>query len=232
MSDAIDMVKSIHFILGVALLIGAGLTGCKSSEPTQQSTKEGNESELAELYWARQDSALNNYSQGDVKFMTGMICHHAQALVMSRLAPENGASPQIQTLTSRIINAQKDEIKTMQSWLTRRNEPVPKIKYDSLEMQITINSEPYTEYKKMPGVLSQQKIHELAEAKGNEFDRLFLKYMIQHHEGAVIMVDNLFSKDEAAKGDATYRLASGIQADQRTEIDRMKQMLQDLSDSI
>lgn len=172
-----------------------------------------------------------SFSESDVKFMTGMIAHHAQALVMSRLAPENGASPEIQRLASRIINAQKDEIASMQQWLKDRNQPVPQIEIEGLNLMIEINGESYTMYKKMRGVLSDQQIEELAVAQGSEFDKLFLKYMIEHHSGAVYMVENLFNKDGAAQDRTAFRLASDIQVDQRTEIDRMQQMLDQLTKS-
>ena len=208
------------------------MAACKSTEPAQQQTeKTGEESELEELYWARIDSAKMSYTKADVMFMTGMIAHHAQALVMSRLAPENGASSQIRTLAARIINAQKDEIASMQQWLRDRNEPVPQIEIDGLQLMIEIDGKPYTKYKKMRGVLSQQQINELAAARGADFDRLFLKYMIEHHSGAVFMVEKLFNTDGAAQDDRAFRLASDIQVDQRTEIDRMRLMLENMSDS-
>ena len=81
------------------------------------------------------------------------------------------------------------------------------------------------DHSNMPGMLSQEQLNELGEAKGNKFDRLFLEYMIEHHEGAVIMVDQLFAIDGAALDDAVFKLASDIQAEQRTEIARMKFML-------
>ena len=103
----------------VFIFIVAGTMACKSSEQatTQTATNEDQRSEekLEGLYWSKVDSMrMASFTEADVKFMKGMIAHHAQALVMSRLAPENGASPQVQTLASRIINAQKDEISTMQ----------------------------------------------------------------------------------------------------------------------
>jgi uncharacterized protein (DUF305 family) len=83
------------------------------------------EAEIEALYHARTDSARMRFSQADVEFVTGMIGHHAQALIMSDLAPKNGASPQVQVLAARIINAQKDEIELMQRWLRDRGQPVP-----------------------------------------------------------------------------------------------------------
>lgn len=212
-------------------LILAGTTACKSTETTKTEHSTRDTSELEELYWDRVEQSRESFTKADVKFMTGMIAHHAQALVMSRLAPENDANSQVQTLAARIINAQKDEIATMQQWLRDRGQPAPEIQIEGLNLMIELDGEPYTSYKNMPGVLSQKKIEELANARGTDFDRLFLKYMIQHHAGAVHMVENLFDTDGAAQDELAFRLASDIQVDQRTEIDRMRMMLSDLSES-
>lgn len=219
-------------ILLVFLLV-AGTIACQNTQKTtkEASTDTADKSELEELYWDRIESSRTSFTKADVKFMTGMIAHHAQALVMSRLAPKNGASPKVQRLAARIINAQQDEIASMQQWLQDRDEPVPEIEIEGLDLMIRLNEEPYTMYKKMRGVLSKQKIEELAAAKGSDFDRLFLKYMIEHHSGAVYMVENLFDTDGAAQDDQAYKLASDIQVDQRTEIERMQQMLNKITKS-
>lgn len=219
------------FPVVAVFLILSGTVACKSTESTQTQTSTNETPELEELYWSRIDSSRMSFTEADVKFMRGMIAHHAQALIMSRLAPENGASEAVQTLAARIINAQKDEIATMQQWLRDRDQPVPSIEIDGLNLMVEINGEPFTMYKKMRGVLSQQQLEELAAARGAEFDRLFLKYMIEHHAGAVHMVDNLFGTDGAAQDEAAFRLASDIQVDQRTEIERMQLMLDNLPES-
>lgn len=184
---------------------------------------------LEALYEARQDSALMNYSEADVAFMTGMIPHHAQALIMSRLAPENGASPAVRTLAARIINAQQDEIRLMQTWLRDRGEPVPEVHIDGLRLMVHGPGGHMDHDHAMPGMLTDAQLRELAAARGGEFDRLFLTYMIGHHQGAVIMVRDLFAQDGAAQGDAAFKLASDINVDQRTEIARMQLMLEALS---
>ncbi|TYP92018.1 Uncharacterized conserved protein, DUF305 family [Fodinibius salinus] len=218
-----------RFILVV--LFVAGMAACKSTENTKTASSTPEKDSLEELYWARKDSAKMSFTQADVKFMTGMIAHHAQALVMSRLAPKNGASQQVQTLAARIINAQKDEIQSMQKWLRTREQPVPQIEINGLILSITLDGKPYTSYRKMRGVLAQEKLEELAAARNKEFDKLFLKYMIQHHAGAVYMVENLFDTDGAAQDNRAFRLASDIQVDQRTEIERMRLMLDKLQKS-
>lgn len=223
-------IKSIFFFRGVTVLfLLIGTLACKNTENIRENSPATDQSEMEELYWARIDSSRMSFTEADVNFMTGMIAHHAQALIMSGLAPENNANKQVQTLAARIINAQKDEISTMQQWLRDRDQPVPKIEIEGLNLQIEIAGEPYTQYRNMPGVLSQKKIEELADARGSEFDRLFLKYMIEHHAGAVHMVQNLFSTDGAAQDEQAFRLASDIQVDQKTEIERMRMMLDELT---
>lgn len=214
-----------------AILFITGTVACQQTQKTasQSSNTSDDTSELEEIYWDRIESSRSDFTEADVKFMTGMIAHHAQALIMSRLAPKNGASAEIQRLASRIINAQQDEIASMQQWLRDREQPVPEINIDGLNLMIEINGEPYTMYKKMRGVLSDQQLEDLAAAKGSDFDKLFLEYMIEHHSGAVYMVENLFNKDGAAEDNEAFRLASDIQVDQRTEIDRMQQMLDQIT---
>lgn len=173
-------------------------------------------SRLEALYQARSDSAFLTVHEADARFMTGMIHHHAQALVMSALAPQNGASESIRTLTSRIINAQTDEIAVMQRWLRDRDRRVPEVDASGQMMGGHMH---------MVGMLTPNQLDELAAARGQEYDRLFLKYMIQHHNGAVDMVDVLFATDGAAQDDFVFKIASDIQVDQRTEVARMQRML-------
>ncbi len=171
---------------------------------------------LEALYRARSDSALLSVHEADVRFMTGMIHHHAQALVMAGLAPQNGASESIRTLTGRIINAQTDEITVMQRWLLDRERPVPQVNASGHVMGAHMH---------MRGMLTPEQLEQLAGARGRDYDRLFLTFMIQHHRGAVDMVDVLFATDGAAQDDFVFKLASDIQVDQRSEVARMQRML-------
>lgn len=225
-------------VLCAALMTSAcaSSSATRTPAPSSESPSTADERRAAEedtedleaLYWARQDSARSDYTQADVRFMRMMIMHHAQALVMSDMAPRNGASQQVQTLAARIINAQKDEIDTMQRWLRRRDQPVPTVEIDGTDLRVngmTVHG------MDMMGVLTQAQIDELSAARGTEFDRLFLRYMIEHHSGAVSMVDNLFSTDGAAQDEAAFKLASDINADQKTEIARMEQMLDALPEA-
>ena len=214
----------------VALLIVLTTAACSStgrigSERASQPATDSAD-ELEALYWARLDSARTLFTKADVDFMTGMIGHHAQALVMSALAPTNGANPRVQTLAARIINAQKDEIATMQQWLRDRGQPVPEVHITGTTLMVHGAGDHAMH---MPGMLSPEQMKELEQARGSEFDRLFLTYMIQHHGGAITMVDELFSTDGAGQDEAAFKLASDINVDQITEIARMERMLSQLS---
>jgi uncharacterized protein (DUF305 family) len=141
--------------------------------------------------------------------------------VMAGWAPSHGASASIQTLSARIINAQKDEIATLQTWLRDRGLPVPEAKPGPMKM--TMNGMEHEML--MPGMLTDAQMKELDAARGPDFDRLFLRYMIQHHQGAVAMVNELFATPGAAQDQSVFKLASDVSADQTTEIARMKKML-------
>ncbi|RMF55565.1 MAG: DUF305 domain-containing protein [Bacteroidetes bacterium] len=214
------------------LLLVLALAGCRSTEPmtpapapaARASTPPS--ADLEALYWARQDSARTRFTEADVHFVTGMIVHHAQALVMSALAPTHDAGPAVRRLTARILNAQRDEIATMQQWLRDRGLTVPEIEIDGIRLTVH-GVDPHMMH--MPGMLSQAQLEALDAARGPEFDRLFLEYMIQHHQGAVDMVEKLFATDGAALDEQVFKLASDIQVDQRTEIERMRLMLQQMN---
>jgi uncharacterized protein (DUF305 family) len=165
--------------------------------------------------------AQHDYTAADIEFMNGMIAHHAQALLMAGWAESHGASPAVLTLTSRITNAQKDEIAGMQKWLRDRHQPVPAP--DPHGMMMNMNGMQHEML--MPGMLTESQLKQLDDARSKEFDRLFLTFMIQHHRGAVTMVNNLFGTNGAAQDITVYKMASDISADQTTEIERMQKML-------
>jgi uncharacterized protein (DUF305 family) len=170
---------------------------------------------------ARADSAKHPYTQADIDFMTGMIAHHSQAIVMARWAPTHGASASVQTLCARIINAQTDEIVLMQRWLRDRQQPVPEASPAGMKMMVNGHEEVML----MPGMLTQAQLQQLDAARGPEFDHLFLTFMIQHHKGAVEMVKVLFASYGAGLDDTVFKFASDVNIDQTTEIARMQQML-------
>ena len=170
---------------------------------------------------ARADSARYPYTTADVNFMSGMIHHHAQAIVMASMAPTHGASPAVRTLCDRIINAQQDEITAMQRWLRDRNQVVPEA--TATAMKMVMNGMEHDML--MPGMLSEAQMKELDAARDRAFDRFFLAGMIQHHKGAVSMVSDLFNTFGAGQDELTFKFASDVQVDQTTEIARMQRML-------
>src|SRR5438067_1724299 len=161
------------------------------------------------------------YSDADVEFMSGMIPHHAQAVIMAGWAPSHGARKDVAILCERIVVAQRDEIATMQTWLRDRGLPVPDA--TSTRHKMTMNG--MTHEMLMPGMLTDGEMAELDRARGAEFDRLFLLGMIKHHQGAIDMVDVLFKSYGAAQDETIFKFASDVYADQSTEISRMNEML-------
>lgn len=166
------------------------------------------------------------HTPADVHFMSGMIHHHAQAVLMAGWAPTHGANAELQRLAERIAVAQRDEIALMQTWLRDKGEPVPEAKPGPMKM--TMNGMAHEML--MPGMLSDLQLQLLDRARGAEFDRLFLTFMIQHHQGAITMVETLFGSQGAAQDEVVFRFASDVVADQTTEIDRMEKMLAARSD--
>jgi uncharacterized protein (DUF305 family) len=172
---------------------------------------------------AKADSARLPYIKADVDFMTHMVPHHAQAIAMAKMAPTRGASPAILRLTGRIINAQEDEIFLMQQWLADRRQPVPEADPRGMKMMMGGREMMHL----MPGMLSAAQMDSLDRARGPVFDRLFLVYMIQHHRGAVGMVNELFAVPGAGQDETVFKFASDVHTDQTTEIARMETMLKE-----
>jgi uncharacterized protein (DUF305 family) len=170
------------------------------------------------------DSLRRTVTAADVDFMSMMIGHHAQAIQMSEMAATHGAGPEIRVLAARIINAQHDEIATMQRWLADHGKPVPKV-----EPGYRMTMDGHEHVMLMPGMLTAEQMTALDAARGKEFDRLFLTGMIQHHRGAMTMVEELFRHDGAGQEDVIFKFASDVNVDQATEVERMRKMLFDLT---
>lgn len=170
---------------------------------------------------ARADSARYPYTEADLRFMVGMISHHAQAIVMARLAESNGARREVVTLAGRVINAQHDEIALMQNWLRDRRQPVPDPSPTGMKMRMNGAEHDML----MPGMLTPEQMRQLDQARGAEFDERFLRLMIQHHNGAVIMVKELFDTYGAGQDQLVFKFASDVNIDQTTEIARMEKLL-------
>jgi uncharacterized protein (DUF305 family) len=155
------------------------------------------------------------YTVADVQFMQHMIGHHAQAITMTDMVPTHGAGPELRKLAEKIDISQQDEIGFMQQWLRERGQVVP----DPADMHGM----------DMPGMLSDEELAQLDAARGVEFEKLFLEFMIRHHEGALIMVDELFATPGAGQDPDLFRFATDVDADQRDEIYVMQGMLNTLN---
>ena len=152
----------------------------------------------------------------DVRFMQGMIGHHAQALEMTALLPSRTSRDDLKLLARRIEVSQTDEIAMMQRWLKARGEAAP---------------DPHAHKHGgalMPGMLTGDEMARLSAASGPEFDRLFLELMIRHHDGALVMVKDLFATPGAGQEPDIFAFASDVEADQRMEIDRMRGLLKEI----
>jgi uncharacterized protein (DUF305 family) len=161
------------------------------------------------------DLSKVQFTAADVRFMQGMIGHHAQAIEMVALLPSRTASEDMKKLALRIQVSQDDEIAMMKRWLEDRRQALP---------------DPHAHHGHgatlMPGMLTADEMARLAAASGVEFDKLFLAGMIRHHEGALIMVQELYASGQGAGQESDiYAFASDVDADQRMEIERMRGML-------
>ncbi len=166
------------------------------------------------------DSARRGYAADDVAFMSGMIYHHAQAILIAGWAPSHDAGPSVRTLCERIVAAQTDEIALLSRWLSDRHQAVPHPPADPEHMMMPEMDSTHM----MPGMLTAAQLAQLDRARGPDFDALFLRLMIQHHEGAITMVNRLFAAG-AGEENPVYKMASSVFADQTTEIERMQRML-------
>lgn len=152
-------------------------------------------------------------TEADIKFMQGMIGHHSQALEMTALIPERTAKREMLLLGQRISVSQADEIEMMKTWLRKRGAEIPSEHAHHMPGGM------------MPGMLTTEQMAELAAAKGEAFDQLFLKGMIQHHQGALDMVDELIKTPGAAQEGDINAFAADVDSDQRMEINRMRALL-------
>ncbi len=216
-----------------AVVAAAALAACASSGQKQADVSSGavtpvrtNAAGIAE---ARSDSARNPYTIADIHFMSAMIGHHSQATTIAAWAPSHGANAAVRRLAERIVNGQKDEIVIMQQWLSDRSQPVPRAGATAMKMTMDGMDHSMDHTMMMPGMLTQTQLKQLDDARGPEFDRLFLTYMIQHHRGAVSMVKDLFGTYGAGQDATVFKFASDVNVDQATEIDRMQKMLVSLT---
>ena len=217
----LQVLKTPIHRLGVILLTVVVSTACHPAgvEPRPKIVQPGAPGQSSRVIPAEKATDLSRvqHTPADVRFMQGMIGHHAQALEMTALLSSRTSREDMRKLALRIEVSQADEIKMMQHWLEVRGQEIPGP--HALHMHgATL----------MPGMLTAEEMDRLAAAKGAEFDRLFLEGMIKHHGGALIMVQELFATPGAGQESEIFAFASDVDADQRMEIDRMTAMLREL----
>ncbi len=202
----------------VAVAVSGGDDAVPAAVPTHRVVQPGAPGQSARTLSPEDVARLSAppHNAADVEFVRKMIPHHAQALEMTALVAGRSRRTEIAQLAGRIEISQKDEIALMQQWLTGRREALPSAHADHVGHGGL-----------MPGMLDQSDLIRLAQAKGTAFDRLFLDYMIRHHQGAVTMVTQLYQAGGGIEP-AADRLAREVNADQQIEIRRMQELLSGL----
>jgi uncharacterized protein (DUF305 family) len=195
-----------------ALALSAVLLGCPSLALGQDSGMKGMSGMDMGHDIVIPKGAL--YTKTDVEFMQGMIAHHAQAIVMSRMAESHGANPQVLKLSNKIDQSQVPEIRIMQAWLQRNNQFAP----DTSSWHHVM----------MSGMLTTAQLNELDAARGIDFDRAYLRLMIQHHAGALKMVDDLFNAPLAGQEVDVNVFANDVSTNQTIEIGIMQRLYTEL----
>jgi uncharacterized protein (DUF305 family) len=215
------MTRSVQRIIAMAL--ATVISACSGAGRLPERGAQAPQAETRGQATAQPERPIGGFpfTAADVHFMSGMIPHHAQAVLIAGWAPSHGASAAVQRFCERIVVGQSDEIALMQTWLSDRNQPVPPANATHLRMKMGDVEHDML----MPGMLSPAELAQLDSARGTDFDRLFLRAMIKHHEGAITMVDQLFGSPGAGQDEVVFKFSSDVYADQTTEIEHMKKML-------
>jgi len=213
-------------VTGMAATIVVAACGSATRQSSPETVRPITHAEggLTPAAQAKADGGRPPYTPADVRFMQGMIGHHSQALTMVALAPTHGARADVRILAERIGVSQRDEIALMSRWLADRNETVPDTAAHHDHAGMSMPGMNMTAAS-MPGMLTPAQMTQLERSTGPEFDRNFLTFMIQHHQGAVTMVSQLLAVPGAAGSVDVYRFAADVNVDQTTEINRMRVML-------
>ena len=211
-----SLLPSATIVIGVALL-SLDASRSQAQPPIVQPGAPGEPSREISAEEAS-DLAGIRFTDADVKFMQGMISHHAQALEMTALLPTRSDSEGMQQLAQRMEISQRDEIAMMQEWLRSRGAAVT-----------AVDAHHAPGWDRMPGMLTREDMDRLEQARSAEFDQLFLELMVGHHRGALTMVETLLDQKGAAQDSQLYGFTSDITSDQSMEIDRMNAMLAQLS---
>jgi uncharacterized protein (DUF305 family) len=209
---------SLRLLIPLLLIVAAVLAGCTTDKPSVTVVQPGQPGETGRVVpLDKVQQPGTGHTDADVRFMQGMIRHHAQALEMTGLIAGRTESTSLPRFAKRIEISQRDEMDLMVRWLRARLEQVPSV--DS--------GHGHGGGELMPGMLTEAQLAELRGAKGERFDRLFYQYMIQHHTGALQMVERLYAEKGGLEPEIN-QFATHVDSDQRIEIARMQQLLTDL----
>ena len=220
--------RSSRSTAAAAFLAVVGSAACSTAtrDPSSGGVRPAAAVDTSRAPAAPADSGGRRYGEADVRFIQHMIAHHGQALTMTALVPARASREDVRRLAERIAISQHDEIALMRRWLRDRGEPEPAADttapagHHAGGHDAAMPGMPGG----MPGMLTPDELARLTAATGDEFDQLFLQYMIRHHEGALAMVAELLATPGAGQEVAIFRLASDVDADQRAEIRRMRAM--------
>ena len=224
MNDDLGPMKSFHLILGCTLasLLSLSVSAQQAEPQTPVVVQPGAPGQPTKTLPSSTRPTLPPSSPADVQFMQHMIMHHAQAVEMTALIESHTKNNELRTLGARISRSQADEIKFMKRWLATRGEPVaPPPMHNMHDMNMSSHS------MVMPGMLTPKQMEALRKAKDQEFDRLFLTGMIQHHQGALTMVKDLFDTAGAGQDAELFNFTTDVDSGQRAEIRIMQTMLRE-----
>jgi uncharacterized protein (DUF305 family) len=209
----------VIFLVAAALGAGCSSDGDDETAGTAPVVQLGGPGETNRVLTSAQIDELEGpgYTDADVAFVHGMLAHHEQALALTALVEARAGREDLDLLAERMDVSQHDEIAQMENWLTDRGEDLT-----------PVDGAHVAHGELMPGMLTAEEFAQLEAARGAEFDRLFLQYMIRHHEGAVAMVEQLLTGGEGGQEPQLFQLAQHVETDQQVEIARMKQVLTEL----
>jgi uncharacterized protein (DUF305 family) len=204
-------------------LLCCGLTSAQAQQPSTAPVVEpGAPGTASKTLPSSTTGILPQTSSADIEFMQGMIMHHSQAVEMTALIPSHTQNPEVRSLGARISLSQSDEIKFMKRWLAARGQPESMAMPGMPDMDMSGNP-----MHAMPGMLTPEQMAALRKANGAKFDYLFLTGMIQHHNGALIMVKDLFDHAGAGQDAELFDFATDADNTQRAEIKIMQNMLKE-----
>jgi uncharacterized protein (DUF305 family) len=214
----------IGVAFSIALLISLSVFG---QEQRPVIVQPGAPGQPTKVLPATTRAVLAPVARKDVEFMQGMIHHHAQAVEMTALIEGRTENAELRRLGARISHSQAEEMKFMERWLALRGGPtaMQTLKSDGGHYHHTPRIGMKAQPTLMPGMLTKAQMDALKNARGSEFDRLFLKGMIQHHEGALVMVKELFDTPGAGQEAEIFNFATDVDGGQRAEIERMRTLL-------